>query len=382
MQVETPIERQTTPWLEYFPVASGEMTKLPLDACPLTIGRCESCEIVIDSARISRRHAEIECRNGQYLLKDLQSTNGTCLNGRPISEEPLHDGDMICVADSELNFCHRSADSRGGDAAPAMTIPQENARQASRSLVRAVRRAQQTLVGGGLRTKVATIIDLKARRPVVYEVAGVAASFSHEISNGEQQFIKLDCPAMTRTRQQNRLLGVEHAQRLAGSDKIIVNIETSEIDECTTIEGLVRLRDNLGNKTRLYVAIPDRAVSEDSQFDGFVDELRQHKLGVVFDGFVGGTNQLRDRCRFRPDFVKLAPSMAAGLERNADKQERLRDLVLTGDQHQCTIVATNIETDQQAQHCLEAGCILAQGPFAKTAEGRSKHDVTKDPLIH
>jgi hypothetical protein len=59
-------------------------------------------------AKVSRRHARIMRRNGQYLIEDLGSTNGTFINrGRrllPGDRQPLRDGDEIIVGKTFLRF--------------------------------------------------------------------------------------------------------------------------------------------------------------------------------------------------------------------------------------------------------------------------------------
>lgn len=59
-------------------------------------------------AKVSRRHARIVRRNGQYLIEDLGSTNGTFINrGRrllPGDKQPLRDGDEIIVGKTFLRF--------------------------------------------------------------------------------------------------------------------------------------------------------------------------------------------------------------------------------------------------------------------------------------
>src|SRR5439155_1286905 len=62
---------------------------------PLLIGRDPQNDVVLDDRRVSRKHAEIRLRLGRYTLYDLQSTNGTYVNGRRVAEKVLDDGDKI-----------------------------------------------------------------------------------------------------------------------------------------------------------------------------------------------------------------------------------------------------------------------------------------------
>jgi hypothetical protein len=68
-------------------------------------GRDASCDIVIDDVNISRRHAKLtQDVVGTWKLTDLGSTNGTRLNGRPITAALLRDGDQISVGVTVLEF--------------------------------------------------------------------------------------------------------------------------------------------------------------------------------------------------------------------------------------------------------------------------------------
>lgn len=76
--------------------------EVPLTADPITVGRDPKNDIVLDDRRISRRHAEVRLRLGRYTLYDLQSTNGTFVNGRRIAEVVLSDDDRITIGGAEL----------------------------------------------------------------------------------------------------------------------------------------------------------------------------------------------------------------------------------------------------------------------------------------
>jgi hypothetical protein len=70
-----------------------------------TIGRSRECEVVVDDANVSRKHAELRLRGGAWILTDLGSTNGTRLDGRRIERpEPLEPGDRIEVGASVITF--------------------------------------------------------------------------------------------------------------------------------------------------------------------------------------------------------------------------------------------------------------------------------------
>lgn len=64
-------------------VTSGELAgqELPLGLDGLTIGRSPDSSLVIQDDYTSTHHARIEVRGGQWLLRDLDSTNGTTLDG-------------------------------------------------------------------------------------------------------------------------------------------------------------------------------------------------------------------------------------------------------------------------------------------------------------
>ncbi|HYV27296.1 MAG TPA: FHA domain-containing protein, partial [Candidatus Eisenbacteria bacterium] len=70
----------------------------------ITVGRMKGNTIVIEDASVSLMHARISQKNGQVFLKDLNSTNGTTINGQPIKEAKLRHLDRIGFADIEAQF--------------------------------------------------------------------------------------------------------------------------------------------------------------------------------------------------------------------------------------------------------------------------------------
>ncbi len=70
-----------------------------------TIGRSRDCDIVLDDAGASRRHAEIRPHAEGWTLRDLDSTNGVRVNGRAIrGTQPLRQGDRVEIGSTEIVF--------------------------------------------------------------------------------------------------------------------------------------------------------------------------------------------------------------------------------------------------------------------------------------
>lgn len=77
---------------------------IPLDSTLMTIGRGLNNDIILEDARVSRNHAQLRYRSRRFWLTDLGSTNGTFVNGEPVTERALRDGDVVSLGGLELTF--------------------------------------------------------------------------------------------------------------------------------------------------------------------------------------------------------------------------------------------------------------------------------------
>jgi hypothetical protein len=68
------------------------------------IGRLGESDIVLGDPGVSRRHAEVRAEDGQFVIADLGSTNGTMVNESTIGERVLQEGDRITVGKTVLEF--------------------------------------------------------------------------------------------------------------------------------------------------------------------------------------------------------------------------------------------------------------------------------------
>ena len=69
-----------------------------------TIGRTPDNDVPIDAEFISRHHAVALRAGGKTVIEDLNSTNGTYVNGQRISRRTLKDGDLVMLGKTEFRF--------------------------------------------------------------------------------------------------------------------------------------------------------------------------------------------------------------------------------------------------------------------------------------
>jgi len=73
----------------------------------IIIGRLGESDIVLDDPGASRRHAEVRRHDGQFVIADLGSTNGTMVNESTVGERALEEGDRITIGRTVLEFRRR-----------------------------------------------------------------------------------------------------------------------------------------------------------------------------------------------------------------------------------------------------------------------------------
>jgi pSer/pThr/pTyr-binding forkhead associated (FHA) protein len=75
-----------------------------LDGPTASLGRSKECDCVLDDPNVSRRHAELRREGSTWWLVDLDSTNGTELNGKRVQKAKLSEGDTITLGATDLVF--------------------------------------------------------------------------------------------------------------------------------------------------------------------------------------------------------------------------------------------------------------------------------------
>jgi hypothetical protein len=81
-----------------------------VDKRRVVIGRSKECDIQLTDPNVSRRHAELRQEGSAYWLVDLDSTNGSAVNGHRTARAKLESGDTITIGSTDLKFERRLAE--------------------------------------------------------------------------------------------------------------------------------------------------------------------------------------------------------------------------------------------------------------------------------
>lgn len=117
-KIDTQLQLDQTMVGEFLPMMVNETTSPSLvvftgdrtwnidlaDLERVSIGRDESSSIFIDANNVSRRHAEVRHEGDAFILKDLDSTNGTWVRGNKIDQYILQDGDAFQIGSAQIVY--------------------------------------------------------------------------------------------------------------------------------------------------------------------------------------------------------------------------------------------------------------------------------------
>ncbi|MEK6235484.1 MAG: FHA domain-containing protein, partial [Planctomycetales bacterium] len=149
----------------------------PLEAERAILGRHPDCDVVLEVGAVSRQHAQIVCENEQYFVEDLNSRNGTYLNGRMLEGRALlKDNDRVKICDMLFTFHHEPPgpldettplpeDDAAEQEVPGVTVEEdEDGAHVTSTIMSTIKMSD----GGGLRVgvrpeaKLRALIDLYA----------------------------------------------------------------------------------------------------------------------------------------------------------------------------------------------------------------------------
>jgi len=108
----------------------------------LTFGRSTEADVSIPNTKVSRLHAEIKPWDGDYVLKDLKSRNGTYVNGTRVDVAVVRPGDVIRVGETDFQ-CAREGQKGTQTIVREVTKEIEEGNKGYRTILREIVRSTE-----------------------------------------------------------------------------------------------------------------------------------------------------------------------------------------------------------------------------------------------
>jgi EAL domain-containing protein (putative c-di-GMP-specific phosphodiesterase class I) len=317
---------------------------------PFSIGRKAGCSLQLPSKTVSSHHADLTIRDGHLVLIDRQSTNGTYVNGRRVT-------DMVGLKSEDLvQFADMAFRVRCDDHATAFNTVAEDVCDQALALVQFDRLMEKRLVTPFFQP----IVTIDGTGIVGYEVLARSRMFGLETSAalfGAAAKLNMEVELS----QMLRWEGIREGLNLPGRSRIYVNTHPLELGHVALIESMAKVRD-LTADLPITLEIHESAVTSSGEMYELRNQLRDLDIEIAYDDFGAGQNRLAELCNAAPDVLKFD----MGLIRDIDKAppERikvLRSLVQIVLDLGVQPLAEGIENEKEAKVCSELGFTLAQG---------------------
>ncbi len=183
-------------------VGTIEGRRVPIDRPSMTLGRGADCEIDVDHAFLSRRHAAFDTDGtGRVVVRDLGSTQGTYVNGSRIDTSPLDDGDVVGFGPGGLvtfRFEATARESSARGAEPTLLDAAGTRRSAGSSSVDALRARFRTAGSAAVGTQ--PMPEVAAGPPPAVDPA--AGPIILRIGRASDNDVVLDGPGVSRRHAQ------------------------------------------------------------------------------------------------------------------------------------------------------------------------------------
>jgi EAL domain-containing protein (putative c-di-GMP-specific phosphodiesterase class I) len=335
-------------------VAAGEgrVDFIQLTAFPFRVGRKAEMPLCVPRGTISSLHAEFFEVGGELWVRDLHSTNGTYVNGKPVLyEERLQAGDLIQFADAAYRLALDSPDV-GSQTINNLAIVCDKAV----SLAQFDRLMSERAVIPHFQP----IVALSDRRVIGYEVLGRSALPGLERPT-EMFLAASQLNLETELSVMLRLAGMERGCNLPEKPALYLNTHPTEIMQCGLVDSLADLREKFPDQP-ITLEVHEAAATSPQMMKQLRQELDKLDMQLAYDDFGSGQSRLVELATVCPDVVKFDIKFIREIHlAPARQQQMLASLVRMVRELNITPLAEGVEQEAEHQVISEMGFELAQG---------------------
>ena len=338
-------------WFLSGQTSEGETVRhVPIYSFPFRVGRRTDVSLSLVYRTVSGVHAEILETSAGLLLRDLESTNGTFVNGiRVDGERLLAQNDLVQFADVPFRVRRQSSETGGMTVATrvcdyALALVQFDQLMARRAVIPCFQ----------------PVVDLCSGQTVGYEALGRSAVHGLEMPDAMfQAASQLDLQI-----ELSRMFRWEAVRASSGLEKpphLFLNTHPAELSDPGLVEALQALR-NVSPRQPITLEIHESAATDASKMRGLQSALNDLGMKWAYDDFGAGQDRLVQLVEVRPDYIKFDMGLIRGIDRaSAARQTMLATLVKMVLDLGIVALAEGIETAGEGAACRQIGFQLAQG---------------------
>ena len=330
----------------------GTQQNFPIHT-PFRIGRKIGLDLQLHCASVSAVHAEIFEENGQLWVRDLDSTNGTFVNGNRIRHKTrLVENDTIQFGTSVFHIARDSEPVSSpvvGNPTPESTLESERF---------------ERLLSGGVVPFFQPIVQLTSEDDVIgYEVLGRSRLFG--LHTPAQMFA-----AASQLEMEAELSRVLRKQGLHVADKnldkkflLFVNTHPAELATQGIEESLFEIRDAHPNRP-IMLEVHESMLNKSQQLVELRSALQSLNIQLAFHDFGGGKIRLAELGDVCPDIVKFDIKLLQGIDNASSRRQQLvASMVRMVSDLGITPMAECIEKQGEDETLRQLGFKLGQGFF-------------------
>lgn len=348
-----------TPWYLAGTVSPDtSLRKISLPAGRFQVGRAAEVPLQLGLPSISKLHAEFVATDNVLCVRDLQSRNGTYVNGFRIESDVLLDeGDVVRLSSVEFRVGrdHQRDPLSGVALDRTADFDVADLKWTLRDFQRIVERRQilpyfqpvVRLAGGGPTTPFG--FEVLARS----DLPGLATP-KDMFEAAAQLEIEAHFSALCRE------IGVESAASLPDSCVIFLNTHPSEELHCGLLASLVALRKQAPHR-RLVLELHERAVTDVGETRELRACLNHLDIELAYDDFGAGQARLLELTEVAPDYLKFDIGLIRKLHLSNQRQQLVASLLNVAHSLGIATLAEGVESAEELAVVNELGFTFAQG---------------------
>jgi EAL domain-containing protein (putative c-di-GMP-specific phosphodiesterase class I) len=326
------------------------VTQARVESNPFKVGRSERAELTIRRPTVSQLHAELKLEAGQLAARDLQSRNGTFINGQRVEDwRELKEGDLIQFADVPFRVCRESVKS------PTHTATDTSADKAF-LLFQFDRMIDQRAVKAHFQP----IVRMSDFCIVGYEMLGRSSMLGLERPK-EMFDIASAVDAEKTLSELLRAVGMEASVQVPQDLNLFINTHPSELSDAGIVRSMRELRAKFPQR-KLTLEIHEASMTDPNTIREIRIALADLEVQLAYDDFGAGQARLLELCDSPPDYLKFDRCLIQELHQASLIRRRMvRQLVEVARSVGIMTIAECVESQEEHAACLELGFELGQG---------------------